>query len=103
MTTRGGQYLFFLPGIRGCKGSPKASEGSSPVRPEEDIRFLPRRDGTGRLRCYRAPGISAPARTSENSDVLELNGLTRRYGDLVALDDLSFTVAEGASVRVRRP
>jgi ATPase subunit of ABC transporter with duplicated ATPase domains len=27
--------------------------------------------------------------------VLELNGLTRRYGDLVALDDLSFTVAEG--------
>jgi ABC-2 type transport system ATP-binding protein len=27
--------------------------------------------------------------------VLELRGLTRRYGDLVALDDLSFTVAEG--------
>jgi ABC-2 type transport system ATP-binding protein len=29
------------------------------------------------------------------SIVLELIGLTRRYGDLVALDDLSFTVAEG--------
>jgi ABC-2 type transport system ATP-binding protein len=28
-------------------------------------------------------------------DVLELQGLTRRYGDLVALDDLSFTVAKG--------
>jgi ABC-2 type transport system ATP-binding protein len=28
-------------------------------------------------------------------NVLELIGLTRRYGDLVALDDLSFTVAEG--------
>jgi ABC-2 type transport system ATP-binding protein len=27
--------------------------------------------------------------------VLELRGLTRRYGDLVALDDLSFAVAEG--------
>jgi hypothetical protein len=27
--------------------------------------------------------------------VLELKGLTRRYGDLVALDDLSCTVAEG--------
>jgi ABC-2 type transport system ATP-binding protein len=26
--------------------------------------------------------------------VLELKGLTRRYGDLVALDDLSFIVAE---------
>jgi ABC-2 type transport system ATP-binding protein len=26
--------------------------------------------------------------------MLELRGLTRRYGDLVALDDLSFTVAE---------
>jgi ABC-2 type transport system ATP-binding protein len=27
--------------------------------------------------------------------MLELRGLTRRYGDLVALDDLSFAVAEG--------
>jgi ABC-type Mn2+/Zn2+ transport system ATPase subunit len=27
--------------------------------------------------------------------MLELQGLTRRYGDLVALDHLSFTVAEG--------
>jgi ABC-type Mn2+/Zn2+ transport system ATPase subunit len=27
--------------------------------------------------------------------MLELQGLTRRYGDLIALDDLSFTVAEG--------
>jgi ABC-2 type transport system ATP-binding protein len=27
--------------------------------------------------------------------VLELRGLTRRYGELVALDDLSFTVREG--------
>jgi ABC-type uncharacterized transport system ATPase subunit len=26
--------------------------------------------------------------------MLELQGLTRRYGDLVALDDLSFTVVE---------
>jgi ABC-2 type transport system ATP-binding protein len=29
------------------------------------------------------------------NSVLELIGLTRRYGDLVALDDLSFTVADG--------
>jgi len=35
-----------------------------------------------------------PATTGGNH-VLELKGLTRRYGDLVALDDLSFTVAEG--------
>jgi ABC-type multidrug transport system ATPase subunit len=27
--------------------------------------------------------------------MLELKGLTRRYGELVALDDLSFTVREG--------
>ena len=32
-------------------------------------------------------------RTGEG--VLELKGLTRRYGEVVALDDLSFTVAEG--------
>jgi ABC-2 type transport system ATP-binding protein len=31
----------------------------------------------------------------EQSDMLELKGLTRRYGDLLALDDLSFTVREG--------
>jgi ABC-2 type transport system ATP-binding protein len=33
--------------------------------------------------------------TLEWGDVLELQGLTRRYGDLVALDNLSFAVAEG--------
>ena len=27
--------------------------------------------------------------------MLELDGISRRYGDLVALDDLSFTVAPG--------
>jgi energy-coupling factor transporter ATP-binding protein EcfA2 len=27
--------------------------------------------------------------------VLELQGLSRRYGDVIALDDLSFTVREG--------
>ena len=27
--------------------------------------------------------------------MLELHGLSRRYGDVVALDDLSFTVREG--------
>ena len=27
--------------------------------------------------------------------MLELQGLTRRYGDLVVLDDLSFTMCEG--------
>jgi ABC-type multidrug transport system ATPase subunit len=31
----------------------------------------------------------------EWGEVLELQGLTRRYGDLVALDGLSFTVGEG--------
>jgi ABC-2 type transport system ATP-binding protein len=30
--------------------------------------------------------------------VLELNGLCRRFGDVVALDDVSFTVAEGEMV-----
>jgi ABC-2 type transport system ATP-binding protein len=27
--------------------------------------------------------------------VLELRGLTRRYGDVLALDEVSFTVGEG--------
>jgi ABC-2 type transport system ATP-binding protein len=34
-------------------------------------------------------------RERTGDDVLELKGLTRRYGDVVALDDLSFAVAEG--------
>jgi ABC-type transport system involved in cytochrome bd biosynthesis fused ATPase/permease subunit len=55
-----------------------------------------------------SPGVTATTRPAaivqqrlgssraavEWGDVLELQGLTRRYGDLVALDDLSFTVAE---------
>jgi ABC-2 type transport system ATP-binding protein len=34
-------------------------------------------------------------RQEEGGQVLELQGLTRRYGEVVALDDLSFTVREG--------
>jgi ABC-2 type transport system ATP-binding protein len=30
--------------------------------------------------------------------MLELTGLTRRFGEVLALDDVSFTVAEGAMV-----
>jgi ABC-type cobalamin/Fe3+-siderophores transport system ATPase subunit len=40
------------------------------------------------------PEPAIRARTGEDG-MLELQGLTRRYGDLVALDDLSFTVREG--------
>jgi ABC-type branched-subunit amino acid transport system ATPase component len=39
--------------------------------------------------------LDSPRAAGEWGDVLELQGLTRRYGDLLALDDLSFTVAEG--------
>jgi energy-coupling factor transporter ATP-binding protein EcfA2 len=67
--------------------------GRPPIRPEEDARFLPQRDGTDQPRCYGA--ARDLARPAERNDMLELQGLTRRYGDLVALDDLSFTVAEG--------
>jgi len=35
--------------------------------------------------------------------VLPVQGLTRRYGDLVALDDLSFTVAEGQTLELLGP
>ena len=34
-------------------------------------------------------------REEGRANVLELQGLSRRYGDVVALDDLSFTVREG--------
>jgi ABC-type glutathione transport system ATPase component len=66
---------------------------ATPVRPEEDAGFLPRRDGTDQPRCYGA--ARDVARPAERNDMLELQGLTRRYGEVVALDDLSFTVAEG--------
>jgi ABC-type multidrug transport system fused ATPase/permease subunit len=67
---------------------------ADPVRPEEDANLVLRRDGSDQPRCYRAAGT---CHSGENGwdGMLELQGLTRRYGDLVALDDLSFTVAEG--------
>jgi hypothetical protein len=34
-------------------------------------------------------------RTVERGDMLELQGLTGRCGDLITFNDLSFTVAEG--------
>jgi ABC-type multidrug transport system ATPase subunit len=42
----------------------------------------------------RCMPCSVASATDERDDVLELQGLTRRYGDLVALDDVWFTVAE---------
>jgi ABC-type glutathione transport system ATPase component len=66
-----------------------------PVRPEEDAGFLPRRDGSARRGCYGAAEAWQLASGREWGDVLELQGLTRRYGDVVALDGLSFTVREG--------
>jgi len=62
---------------------------------EEDAGFLPRRDGTDQPRCYGAAGAGTSGARTGGNDMLELQGLTRRYGELVALDDLSFTVAEG--------
>ena len=38
---------------------------------------------------------SAPTLPQRGYKVLELRGLKRRYGDVVALDDVSFTVREG--------
>jgi ABC-type glutathione transport system ATPase component len=62
------------------------------VRPEEDTAVLPRRDATDQPRCYgAAAGFTRPCGVELHAG---LQGLTRRYGDLVALDDLSFTVAE---------
>jgi hypothetical protein len=74
----------------------------SDLRPEEDAGFLPRRDGTAQPRCYGA-ARRAWRNGAERNDMLELRGLTRRYGDLVALDDLSLTVAEGQMFGVCRP
>ena len=72
----------------------RAGDAGHPVRPEEDPSFLPGATAAAAplLPCSRNRDIQA--RTSGN-DVLELQGLTRRYGDLVVLDDLLFTVREG--------
>jgi ABC-type glutathione transport system ATPase component len=63
---------------------PRRTPGSSPggTAPTRPAAIVQRRLGSSRTAV-------------EWGDVLELQGLTRRYGDLVALDDLSFTVAEG--------
>ena len=68
---------------------------SPTLRPEEDTRFLPKRDGTDQPRCYGATEGLMLRGPVERSDMRELKGLTGCCGDLVAFDDLSFTVAEG--------
>ncbi|MDE0603222.1 MAG: branched-chain amino acid ABC transporter permease/ATP-binding protein [bacterium] len=48
------------------------------------------------------PAESAPA-TRSGGTVLEVGGLTRSFGDLVAVDDVSFTVAEGETLGLIGP
>ena len=46
-------------------------------------------------------GLAVPSSTLprvQRRQMLELDGLTRRYGDVVALDDLSFSVAPGRTL-----
>jgi ABC-2 type transport system ATP-binding protein len=47
------------------------------------------------LAAGMVPGRRGTGRYGKADQVLELQGLTRRYGEVVALDDLSFTVREG--------
>jgi ABC-type multidrug transport system fused ATPase/permease subunit len=75
------QTRLDAPGSRPTLYDPRRTPASSPGR-----------DGPGGPPYYRAAGTVT--RTGGN-DVLELQGLTRRYGDLVVLDDLSFTVRDG--------
>ena len=48
------------------------------------------------------PAESAPP-TRSGGTVLEVGGLTRSFGDLVAVDDVSFTVAEGETLGLIGP
>jgi hypothetical protein len=83
-----------------CSSAHAAARGAFPglsltLRPEEDAGFLPWRDGTGQPRCYGAAEGLMLRGPVERSDMPTLKDLTDRCGDLVASDDLSFTVAEG--------
>jgi ABC-2 type transport system ATP-binding protein len=50
-------------------------------------------DGGASTRWYGCPAGGGAGRKADQ--VLQLQGLTRRYGEVVALDNLSFTVREG--------
>jgi ABC-type molybdenum transport system ATPase subunit/photorepair protein PhrA len=72
----------------------------SALTPAPASEYDSRRTWDSSLGGTAAAGVTAIVQRSQASgrewvdDMLELQGLTRRYGDLVALDDLSFTVAE---------
>jgi hypothetical protein len=63
--------------------------------PTRERRQVPPAAGRQKPALLLSCGRNRTSRRERVGDVLELKGLTRRYGDLVALDDLSFTVAEG--------
>jgi ABC-type multidrug transport system fused ATPase/permease subunit len=64
------------------------------LHPEKDGNILLGVQGGSPTRWYGARQ-GEPAGRGRRTRVLELLGLTRRYGEVVALDDLSFTVREG--------
>jgi ABC-type glutathione transport system ATPase component len=73
----------------------------SPLTPAPASEYDSRRTWDSSLGGTAAAGVTAIVQRSQASgrervdDMLELRGLTRRYDDVIALDDLSFTVAEG--------
>src|SRR5215211_3673551 len=75
-----------------------ASEGYSPRPDRHQCTWAASRsckDKGGRGRVAEGSKAKGGRRGGRAAKVLELQGLSRRYGDIVALDDLSFTVREG--------
>src|SRR5215216_6672994 len=63
--------------------------------PTQERRQVPPAAGRQKPALLLSCGRNRTSRRERVGDVLELKGLTRRYGEVVALDDLSFSVAEG--------
>jgi ABC-2 type transport system ATP-binding protein len=64
----------------------------------------PTRDLTDNIRPERSSGPGAPSRTAPSgSPSVEANGLVKRYGPTVAVDDLSFAVETGEILGVLGP
>src|SRR3954453_10060637 len=68
------------------------------------------RPARGRRRCRSGAGgraaplcIVAPVTSTDADDAVEVTGLTVRYGDLVAVDDVSFTARRGEVTAVLGP
>ena len=84
--------------MRAASSTPDTAEsscGRTTVQPPSDAKFVPSSDDIGSPGFYRRIGVFNAATKGSQMTAISVRGLTKRFGHITAVNDLSFDVTHG--------